>query len=119
MLTDEQYNLRRQDNTIIAKVDMTTLTSDVARDLVEALRARYRCDGVTRFALDLSQVEFLDSSCIGILVGLLNDLAHLHGTIALVGCRPNVAFLFEVTRLDRVFMMYTELETALTDLAAE
>ena len=119
MLTEDHFQLRRQESIIIARVDMTTMSSDVARELVEALRARYRCDGVTRFALDLSQVEFLDSACIGILVGLLNDLAHLHGTIALIGCRSNVAFLFEVTRLDRVFMMYQDLETALTDLAGE
>lgn len=118
MLTDT-FHLKQAAHVVTARVDAAALTSSLARELVETLRSRFRYHGATCFALDMSRVEFADSACLGAMVGLVQDLAHIRGHIALTGCRPNVAFLFKTTRLDTIFMMYDDLQSAVNDLQGE
>jgi anti-sigma B factor antagonist len=63
-------------------------------------------------ALDLSEVEFIDSSGLGALVSVLKQLGG-QGEIAIGGVRETVAGLFRLTRLDKVFQMYPDPLTAL------
>lgn len=58
-------------------------------------------------ALDLSEVEFIDSSGLGALVSILKQLGG-QGEIAIGGVRETVGSLFKLTRLDKVFQMYAE-----------
>ncbi|MFG0285764.1 MAG: STAS domain-containing protein [Phycisphaerales bacterium JB039] len=53
--------------------------------------------------LDLQNVQYMDSGCIGVLVELMTKLQHGGGRIALVNADPNVEYLFKLTRLDRLF----------------
>lgn len=53
--------------------------------------------------LDLQNVQYMDSGCIGVLVELMTRLQQGGGRIALVNADPNVEYLFKLTRLDRLF----------------
>lgn len=53
--------------------------------------------------VDLSAVEFMDSTGLGVLVGALKHSRTSGGDIALVGARPNVWKVFTITGLDKVF----------------
>lgn len=53
--------------------------------------------------VDLSAVEFMDSTGLGMLVGALKYSRTSGGDIALVGARPNVWKVFTITGLDKVF----------------
>jgi len=64
-------------------------------------------DGNRWIALDLSEVEFIDSSGLGALVSILKQLGG-HGEIVIGGVRETVASLFKLTRLDKVFQMYAD-----------
>ena len=86
------------------------------RDMEEVVATcgeHMRFDHACNFAMDLSQVEYLDSACIGCLVQLLREIEPMRGRIALVGCRPNVVYLFNSTRLDSVFGLFDEMDEAL------
>src|SRR5271163_3404712 len=52
--------------------------------------------------VDVSNVEFVDSSGLGALVSLLKQLGG-QGEVTIGGVRETVASLFKLTRLDRVF----------------
>jgi anti-sigma B factor antagonist len=58
-------------------------------------------------ALDLSEVDFIDSSGLGALVSILKQLGG-QGEITIGGVRETVASLFKLTRLDKVFQMYAD-----------
>lgn len=118
MLTDK-FTLEQQGRIVIATIDTPMLTSPEAAELVEQLHDRMRCHGATGFALDMSGVEFIDSSCIGALVTFLQTLEHVGGRVALAGCHPNVAFIFQTTRLDSVFILHDDIHHAVVDLETE
>lgn len=67
--------------------------------------------GHTALVLDLSAVEFMDSSGLGALVSCLKRLG-ARGTLSVVGAKGAVARLFQLTRMDKVFALHDDLETA-------
>lgn len=74
-------------------------------------------EGVEHYVLDLSRVEFLDSSGLGAVVAVLKLLggrARLH----LAGLQPLVAKVFQLTRMDSVFAILPDAKTALNGLKA-
>ncbi len=69
-------------------------------------------DGSRLIALDLSQVDFIDSSGIGCLVSCLKLLGP-RGRIVVWGLKPAVETMFKLTRMDRVFTICPTEEQAL------
>ncbi len=68
--------------------------------------------GHKKLLVDLSKVEFVDSSGLGALVSFLKALGR-EGAIALVGMAPAVREVFRLTRLQRVFQIFPSVEEAL------
>ncbi len=69
-------------------------------------------EGFTKVIVDLSECEFVDSSFLGVLVSSLKRLAKSEGDLKLVGFRPAVRSMFELTRLFRVFETFNNLQEA-------
>lgn len=67
--------------------------------------------GLSRVILDLGQVEFIDSTGLGVLVSLLKQMAP-GGRIAVVGAGPGPTRLFQITRLDTLFTLCADIEEA-------
>lgn len=53
--------------------------------------------------VDLSKVEFLDSTGLGVLVGALKHARTNGGDLAISGAAPHVWKVFQITGLDKVF----------------
>lgn len=70
-------------------------------------------EGATQLVLDLSGVEFMDSSGLGVLVGVHKRLARIGGRLRVVGVSAPVARLLAVTGLTRVFDVRDSTGTAL------
>jgi anti-sigma B factor antagonist len=68
--------------------------------------------GVQRLVIDLSQVRFLDSSGLGVLVSCLRQLTASGGDIKICGLRPEIQSLFAHTRLNKVFDIFATAEEA-------
>jgi anti-sigma B factor antagonist len=68
--------------------------------------------GDRRLVLDLSGVEFLDSSGLGALVSVLKA-AGSQGALAVCGARGAVLSLFKLTRMDKVFEIHAARADAL------
>ncbi|HET56728.1 MAG TPA: anti-sigma factor antagonist [Ignavibacteria bacterium] len=69
-------------------------------------------DGYKKIIIDLSECDFVDSSFLGVLVNSLKKVVKLEGDLKLVGFRPAVRAMFELTRLFRVFESFSNLQEA-------
>ncbi len=87
-----------------------------APTLKAALLARIAA-GTTRIVLDLAGVTHMDSTGLGVLVGVQRRLP-ASGAIAVAGARPGVQSLFELTGLDRTFKLFPTVEAAAAELSA-
>ncbi len=97
----------RLGQTLVATITVATVTgpeaADLAAEIVDLLRETNASGAVRHIVLDMQNVQYMDSSCIGVLVELLGRLKNDGGKIALVNASSNVEYLFKLTRLDRVF----------------
>ena len=73
--------------------------------------------GEHRLVVDLSGVEFLDSSGLGALVAILKSLG-AQGALAVCGAQGAVLSLFRLTRMDKVFPIDADRRAALARLGA-
>jgi anti-sigma B factor antagonist len=71
--------------------------------------------GYQRIALDISEVEFIDSSGLSAAVWVLKRLGG-DGELVISGARGTVMSLFRLTRLDKVFRIFPDKEMAVAAL---
>jgi len=71
-----------------------------------------------RIALDMREVEFIDSSGLAVLVNCLQTCRRKSGDVCLFGLRDTVQALFELTRLHTVFPIENLQQDAIARLAA-
>jgi anti-sigma B factor antagonist len=71
--------------------------------------------GHKRILLDLSQVDFIDSSGLGAIVSCLKTIG-TNGDLVICGIRDTVMSLFQLTRMNRVFQIYLSQDEAVRAL---
>jgi len=81
--------------------------SHEAERIVDAQLARKE----RRFVFDLLETDFIDSSCLGILVSCLRKAKAAGGELRVVAS-PRVARIIKLVRLDTILPMYTTLSAA-------
>ncbi|NIM04289.1 MAG: anti-sigma factor antagonist [Armatimonadetes bacterium] len=72
--------------------------------------------GVKHLLIDLSDTEYLDSTAMGVLVGVLKRVGESGGWVRLVGMKPRIRRLFEITRLDEILPIFETEKEALSDI---
>ncbi|WP_170783069.1 STAS domain-containing protein [Ruegeria lacuscaerulensis] len=72
--------------------------------------------GAARVVLDLTRVEFIDSSGLGAIVAAMKQLGS-DRRLDLAGLHPFVEKVFRLTRMDTVFKLYPTLGDALASAA--
>ncbi len=70
--------------------------------------------GEGSLVLDLSEVKFMDSTALGVLVGAQQTSQSNGGDLRLVVSDPSLLKIFHITGLDGVFSIYPQLEDALS-----
>ncbi|MDX2199925.1 MAG: STAS domain-containing protein [Phycisphaerae bacterium] len=65
-----------------------------------------------KYIVDLSGVPYMDSSGVGTLVEFKRKLERRRGQVVLVGIQPRVRSLFEITKLDKFFVITATLDEA-------
>jgi len=101
------------------KINSNTLLITVSEDRLDSRSApafkEYFTKTVSKemqkIVLDLACVRFMDSSGLGALISSLKFINN-QGAIILIGIQPNVEGLMTLTRMDRLFPQYENLEQA-------
>jgi anti-sigma B factor antagonist len=68
--------------------------------------------GARAIVVELSKVDFLDSSALGALVGVHKHVAAAGGTLKLVCSHPKIERIFAITRLTEVIPVFVTLDDA-------
>lgn len=79
-----------------------TIYVEDAKEMTEKLVALIE-SGQTRLLIDLSQVEYIDSSGLGMLIRIQKIAVRNGGNVVLKGVQGLVRELFEMTRLTAIF----------------
>ncbi len=100
--------------TAVATLTVPSLSTNEGVNLLMELFDEVSQFGAQSLVLDLQNLEYLDSVCLGCLVQALNHAVQGGGRIALVNTDGNVQHLFRVTQLNRLFPICHDVPTALT-----
>ena len=84
---------------VTVRGDVDVYSSPQLREELNALIE----DGAVSLVLDLSRLEFLDSTGLGVLVGAQKRLVQGQGELILRSPRSGARKVFEITGLDKVF----------------
>jgi anti-sigma B factor antagonist len=69
--------------------------------------------GKTGIVLDLTAVEFIDSTGLSVLLNGLRRVTRVRGTMVLACANPTVLRLFEITKLDSTFEILADCDEAI------
>lgn len=94
-------NINIVDNKVVVKLEGSLYVEDALLLRTKALS--YFQEGHNNFLIDLSQVDYIDSSGLGVLVALQKRALEHHGALQLHGLNGVVLELFELTRLNKIF----------------
>jgi len=85
----------------------------VSPELRATLRGIIDDEKPKRLVVDLSQVPFIDSSGIAVLIGAMQSLEHEGGVFLVAGAQAGVRMIFESAKLDQYFRLFPDVETAI------
>lgn len=66
-----------------------------------------------QLVVDLSRVSYIDSSGLAVLIEAMQGVAAYGGKFALAGLQNSVRPIFEIARLDQIFEIYPDVDSAL------
>ncbi len=95
---------------LIGEVDV----SNVSQAREEALKLLE--GGCNKMVVDIAGVTYMDSSGLGMLVGLLKRLKESDGKLAIAGAVERVRRLFEITGLQQIFALREDVAAALKEV---
>ena len=88
------------------------LDARVAADLKEGLGEKIE-EGNSWLLINLSDVPYMDSAGLGVLVSGLKNTNRKSGDLRVFGLQADVKNIFELTRLHKVFQIFDNEEVAL------
>lgn len=94
------------------------LIGDQKTDELRLALERLSHEGNSHAIIDLSQVRYLNSAGIGVLVAAYNDYQRRHGKLKLSGLSEKTENVFVITKLTQVFEIYPNEKEALASFAA-
>lgn len=112
MLTDlriADYALDGRTHTVEVEGQVDLYSAPEFKDCI----ARVLDEGKTRIIIDLSEVTFMDSTGLGVLVGCLKRIRASNGMLSLVVRDYDIERLLELTGLDRSFRIHRTRDDAL------
>jgi anti-anti-sigma factor len=93
-----------------------TLSAAVTEDFQRDLDSWLAATTGQALVMDFTEVDFLDSAILVVLVDAYRKLQPQGKVLMLSGVSPELKIIFELTQLDRIFPIYKTPETALTSL---
>ena len=111
-LAEEQFENDTRLISVSGEIHVTT-APEFSQRLNEAIAA-----GARRVVIDMTSVEFIDSTGLSVLLNGLRRVTRADGKLALVVTNPTVLRLFEITKLDSTFDIQPDRESALARVQA-
>lgn len=95
----------------IAAIEGAIVLAD-SQQLKEEVKAAIEANGLYRVIIDLTAVDFIDSSGLGVLIGWFKLVNQSKGHIAYVGLSEYVHKIIALAKLDKIFPLFDTVEAA-------
>lgn len=115
-MKQQAYQIERDRRVLVARPARAECTGSDLADLTAELVRRIGSGEADSVVVELSNVRHMDSCCVGRLLVLRQHALAQGGSVALACCQPNVRFLFNMTKLDRMLGLYETTELAVAEL---
>lgn len=99
---------------VVLRGELDLYTGPALRRLMREIA---QSDPVARVVVDMTELSFLDSSGLGVLIGGLRRLRASGGSMHLAGCRGPVRDVLTITGLHQAFPIHDDLPRALAAAA--
>lgn len=110
-----EYN--EKDGCKVVKVLDRRLDAKGAVDFKKKMGEFVEKEADQTFILDISDVDFIDSSGLGAIVSTLKKIGN-KGNLVITGPGENVMSMFKLTRMDRVFQIFSSVGEAINSLCS-
>jgi len=100
----------------VVTVNLSRIDAAIAIQFKEDMRSETQ-NGSGRVILDLSKVDFIDSSGLGAIVAVRKQLGE-DRQLDLAGLTSTVGKVFQLTRMDTVFKIFPDLDSAVAATAS-
>jgi anti-sigma B factor antagonist len=101
---------------VAAPTDTKILDEEQIQSLEKTLMPLIEQNAGMRLLIDFSNVQFLTSSVLGLLIRFNRRILQSEGRLRLCAIDPKILEIFKITRLDKVFEIYKDREQALEGL---
>ncbi len=98
----------------IARINEGRLDARVAIDLRDSLAPSVK-SGIKNLVINLAETTFIDSSALGVIVGVLKEMG-TNGNIVICNANGPVRSAFKLTRMDLIIGLFDSEEEAITAL---
>jgi anti-sigma B factor antagonist len=106
-----KLNMTEQGDIVIICIEEERMDAHNSGDLKEQMLQLFD-EGKCSLVIDLSAVRFIDSSGLGALVSGFKNASAREGSLKLCCLQPQVRSMFELTRLHRVFEIFSTQDEA-------
>ena len=107
-----EFEIKKNGDAVVLRLKERKLDASISPELKGEFLIL--CDGKTKnLILDLSDVEFCDSSGLSALLIAERKMREQGGAVRLVGLQKKVMSLIKISHLDRAFSIYDSLTKAL------
>ena len=106
-ITDKKF-----DDVLLLTVNEQTIGEIESRGFFSHIKSKIE-NGIIKFVLDLSNVRWISSTGLGVLVAALNAAKAKGGNLILVGAADNVRNLLTITQLMHFFKYSESIEQAI------
>lgn len=106
-----KISLSEKNSIAIIKIEEENLdvsnVKDLKKEVLDVLSDR------NKIIFDMSELQFVDSSGVGVLLFFLREMGKKQGDVKLVGINKPVQTLFELIRMQKVFEIYSNVDEAM------
>lgn len=109
------FELKTENNIAIFKLNESRFDSQIA-GLVKAEFTILLSDEINKLVVDMSEIEYCDSSGLSSLLLAFRILQSQEGHIRIASPQKSVRTLIQISQLDRILPIYDSVEEAVRDL---
>ena len=110
-----KFNYITEEHIMIINFEGDLIGEENGPEIIEAVNEKIN-EGIVRCAVDISNVRYINSSGIGVLITILTKFRNKNGEVVLINPSDHVRKLLVITKLNAIFTIAETLEDAKSTL---
>ncbi|WP_024833539.1 anti-sigma F factor antagonist [Ruminiclostridium josui] len=107
--------LSKKGTTLVVRI-MEDMDHHSAQYLRQKIDSEITKATIKNIIFDFTNVNFMDSSGIGVVVGRYKNVCKLNGKAAIVNANPKILQIFEMSGVLKIIPVYNSLDTAISSM---